>query len=93
MTPSPECNLRADGRNWAYHPGVPPPARQRPCRCEPPPDEPLIPEMEYGFWGLLVTFMGVTARPRRVDFLCPRCRQTVAGLRDEAALERFIRGA
>ena len=49
--------------------------------------------MEYGFGGLLVTFMGVTARPRRVDFLCPRCRQAVATLRDEAALERFIRSA
>lgn len=69
------------------------PSRQRPCRCAVPPEEPLIPEMEYGFRGLLVTFMGVTAPPKRVDFLCPRCRQVVATLRDKAELERFIRGA
>ena len=72
---------------------MPAPARQRPCRCSPLPEEPLIPEMEYGFRGLLVTFMGVTAPPKRVDFLCPRCRQVVATLRDKADLERFIRGA
>jgi hypothetical protein len=47
------------------------------------------PSKTYGMWGVFGMMFGVSSRPRRVDYKCARCGQTVETVTDPATLERF----
>ena len=64
---------------------------QETCRCGHTWDhKSVVPTPRYGFWRSMTLFYGVTARPRRIDYVCVRCGQTVKSTTDPALLRDFI---
>lgn len=64
------------------------------CRCGHTRGHPRVtPSYDYGFMGILGLMFGVTPKPKRIDFKCGVCGQTVDTITDKAELERFRYGA
>ena len=44
----------------------------------------------YGFWGWLALAMGATVVPRRLDYVCTRCRVLFDSSSDRKETERHV---
>ena len=63
------------------------------CRCGHGLDHYWVrPSYSYGFWGMLASTFGVSARPTRVDYTCGRCHQTLETVTDPAKLGAYRYG-
>ena len=49
----------------------------------------LRPVKRYGFWGAMALLMGYTARPKRIDIVCPACGAVFDSITDPAELEKY----
>ena len=47
------------------------------------------PVKRYGWWGQMVLIMGFTARPARIDLVCPTCGTVFESITNPETLERF----
>lgn len=59
------------------------------CACGRDGTDPnLRPVKRYGWLGVMALLMGYTARPVRIDWVCPGCGTVLDSDTDPAALER-----
>jgi hypothetical protein len=49
----------------------------------------LRPVKRYGVWGAMALLMGYTARPKRIDIVCPACGAVFNSITDPAELAKF----
>jgi hypothetical protein len=63
------------------------------CACGHTRDAPEVAqEPEYTLWGwILLSVLGISAKPDHIVFRCTRCRQKLGVSRDPALLERQTR--
>ncbi len=47
----------------------------------------VVAEPRYGLFGYSALLFGVTARPKRVDFVCTRCGETIHRAHDAATID------
>jgi len=60
------------------------------CRCGRDRTDPLVrPVKRYGLWAAMALLMGFTARPKRIDIVCPTCGAVFNSITDPAELEKF----
>ena len=61
------------------------------CRCGHTFDaKPVIPRPRYSILGQIsLIVIGVTVSPKRVDYVCSRCGETIHSARDQATLREF----
>jgi len=63
------------------------------CRCGRDKTDLLVrPVKRYGLWAAMALMMGYTARPMRIDIVCPTCGALFNSITDSAELERFRYG-
>jgi hypothetical protein len=63
------------------------------CRCGHGLDHFWVrPSYSYGFWGMLASTFGVSARPTRIDYTCGKCHQTLESVTDPAKLAEYRYG-
>jgi hypothetical protein len=51
-------------------------------------DETVLQEPHYGFFANMFLLFGVTAAPKRVDYICLTCNKTIASTADSASLRK-----
>ena len=52
----------------------------------------VYPVKRYGLLGAMLLVMGYTARPKRIDILCPSCGTVFDSITDPVELEKFRYG-
>ena len=52
----------------------------------------VYPVKRYSLLGAMLLIMGYTARPKRIDIVCPSCGAVFHSITDPAELERFRYG-
>jgi len=62
------------------------------CKCDNRiEDQNIIHECEYSKWGwFLLTVLGLSAKPKKVDFTCLKCGQLFSTSSDPEVLKKFI---
>lgn len=62
--------------------------RSRACRCGHTCDHYMVSaEGDYGFWGLMTLYIGITTRPKSVCFKCRRCDDVILVTEEDAVLD------
>lgn len=64
------------------------PSKEKSCRCGHDQKHHLVSaEGEYSFFGYLCLFLGISARPERVNYRCRTCNQTFDSTTNPAVLD------
>ena len=52
-------------------------------------DDTVMQEPRYGFFANMTLLFGITAAPKRVDYICLTCGKTIAASTDPASLQKL----